>query len=279
MSEKKRAKTLARIHKKQPDLQKRVEEVSALFLGTPYKLGPLGEGPEGEFDRDPLVDFEKVDCTTLVEQTMALALRSDMKEALETLQKIRYKEGKVSFETRNHFPEIDWIPQNVWAGYLRDVTREIAGDKVLEAGKNISKREWYRAMSTANVEGRFFTPDDRVKRLAKLQALGEKFPDARASLPVLPMDQLPKALERIPSGTIANLVREDVPDKPILVSHQVFIIKKNGQAFIRHAAFGKTVEDVPILEYFYRYYNSKWRLVGLNLNQLRDPKQLEARPR
>jgi hypothetical protein len=272
------AKRLRKIHKRAKEPVARMEPVSALFVGAPYTLGPLGEGHDGEFDRDPLIRFDTFDCTTLVETAMALSLEADPAAAAATMQKIRYREGKVGFAARNHFPELDWIPQNVWAGYLRDVTREVAGDKTLELGKVVSKRQWYAHMSTASVEGRF-SAEERLRRLPRLQALGLAFEDQRATIAVLPMEDLPRALARLPSGTIANLVRADLPDKPVLVSHQVLLIQKesDGPWFVRHAAFGKSVEDVPALEYFYRYFNSKWPLVGLNLNVLRDPRNPLAR--
>src|SRR5262245_57129651 len=77
------------------DLQARLGMVSERFLGTPYRQGPLGEGPEGEFDRDPVVDFKEADCTTFLEQTMALAIEGDLTAAKATLQKIRYKNGEI----------------------------------------------------------------------------------------------------------------------------------------------------------------------------------------
>lgn len=277
LDEKHIAKELKKIHKQHPDLQHRVVAVSDRLLGTPYVLGPLGEGPDGEFDRDPTYRFDAFDCTTFVETTMALALRPDLKDALDTLQKIRYKDGKVSYFTRNHFTEADWVPHNVWAGYLRDITRQVAGDKTLELTQVVDKHKWYLAKSTADIEGRF-TEREKLKALPKLQALGEGLEPQRATLDVLPMSELPQALARIPSGTIANLVREPREDKETMVSHQVLIVKKgpDGEAFVRHAAYDEKVMDVPALEYFYKYFNSTWRLVGLNLNELRDPRQAVA---
>ena len=272
------AKRVNKIHKRTSDPGRRVEAVSELFLGTPYKLGPLGEGPDGEFDRYPLMRFDAFDCTTLVEEVMALALERELPAASAALQKIRYREGRVGFATRNHFPELDWIAQNVWAGYLRDVTQQVAGDRTVQIAKVISKRDWYAHLSTASIEGRF-TPEEKAKRLPRLHALGLAFEDQRAMLAVVPMEAFPQALERIPSGTIANLVRADLPDKPVLISHQVLLIKKGELWFVRHAASGKTVEDAPALEYFYRYFNAKWPLIGLNLNVLRDPRNSEAGPR
>ena len=115
---------LRRIHQQAASLAQRVEAVSELFLGVPYKLGSLGEGPDGEFDRDPLIRFDAFDCTTFVETVMALSLDSDLDSAARTLQKIRYQDGQIGYATRNHFIELDWVPNNVRAGYLHDITSD-----------------------------------------------------------------------------------------------------------------------------------------------------------
>jgi hypothetical protein len=52
----------------------------------------------------------------------------------------------------------------------------------------------------------------------------------------------------------------------------VLLIRKGKTLYVRHAAFGKEVEDVPALEYFYRYFNSSWPLLGLNLQEITKPK-------
>ncbi|MDE2236812.1 MAG: DUF1460 domain-containing protein [Elusimicrobia bacterium] len=263
-------RALLRIHAEHRGLRARVEAVSERFLGTPYRLGPLGEGPRGLFDRDPLVRFDAVDCTTFVEETMALSLRPKLADALDVLRRIRYENGRVGFSTRNHFPSVDWLPRNLKAGYLRDITRRVAGADTLEVSKTISKRRWYAAMSTASLQGPF-SAAQRRRLLPRLRGLGRGLPEERATLPVLPMAQLARDLARIPSGTLANLVRADRPDKPVLVSHQVLLIRKGKTLYVRHAAFGAAVVDVPAPAYFRRYARSSWPLLGLNLDEIRDP--------
>jgi len=263
---------LRRIHAQVTSLPERVEAISALFLGAPYKRGALGEGPDGEFDRDPLMRFDAFDCTTFVETVMALALESDLDAAKRTLQKIRYRGGKVSYATRNHFTELDWVPNNVAAGFLRDVTSEIAGPRVAKVSKTISKRKWYLKKTTASLEGEI-AEDEKHPLVLKLHQLGERFADERATLPVLPMSALPQALAHIPSGTIANIVHVDQKDRDSLVSHQVILIKKSDGWYLRAAAVGKAVEDDPI-SHLAIYRDLKWRLAGLNLNELQESKSI-----
>lgn len=271
MTEGQIASALRRIHRDHPGLPSRVEAVSAAFLGTPYKLGPLGEGEDGEFDRDPLYSFAQADCVTFVEQVMALSLEPELAKALAgVLRRIRYRDGKVGYATRNHFTEVDWLPANAAAGFIADISAKVAGDKVKVARKTISKREWYARKTLDDLQGFDAAPQaERERRLKALQALGSGLADEDASVPYVPIESLPELLAKIPSGAVASLVREDKPDKPVLISHQALLIEKGGVKFVRHAAAGRQVEDVPALEYFYKYFNASWRLLGLNLSQVR----------
>jgi hypothetical protein len=265
---------LRRIHQQAPSLAQRVEAVSELFLGVPYKLGSLGEGPDGEFDRDPLIRFDAFDCTTFVETVMALSLDGDLESATRTLQKIRYKDGQIGYATRNHFIELDWVPNNVRAGYLHDITSEVAGRNAVKVHKTISKRRWYLRKSRLSLDGGF-TEDEKKPLALKLQHLGSRFPDQRATLTLLPLKALPLALPNIPSGTIANLVHASQRYKETIVSHQVLLIKKSDGWYVRHAASDKTVEDDPIA-ILARYKDSRWPLIGLNLDVLHDPMSEKA---
>ena len=262
-----------------PSVAVRLGKVSERFLGTPYRPDPLGEGPRGEFDRDPLINFKAADCTTLVEQAMALAIACDLGRGVDTLQKIRYKNGSVSYETRNHFPDADWIPNNALAGYLRDITREIAGDKAKAVSRMIKKAEWYGKKTIDDLRGfENVSQAEREDSVRKWKNRAALFPDREVSVDYLPIESLPEFLAKIPSGTVANLIRENQPDKVSSVSHQVFIFDGPGGKIVRHAALNKEVMDVPALEYFYRYFNSSWKLLGLNLNAVLDPNVKRKEP-
>ncbi|MBI4386704.1 MAG: DUF1460 domain-containing protein [Elusimicrobia bacterium] len=269
MSREEIARTLRDIHDTTPHLEGRIMRVSERFLDTPYRRGPLGEGPSGEFDTDPLINFQAADCTTLVEQVMALSLEPDLDRAGQLLQKIRYKGGKISYLDRNHFPETDWIPNNISTGFLKDITRLVGGGQTRIATKVIDKTAWYAAKTEGDLAGfEKALPKERRRRLARMRELGARFQTQRAELPYVPVDVLPQVLDRVPNGTIANLVREDAPDKPLMVSHQVFLILKGRAWYVRHAALAREVEDVPLADYFRKYASYKWRLLGVNLNSV-----------
>ncbi len=110
-----------------------------LFLGTAYQDSPLGEAALP--DDDPLIRFDAFDCTTFVETVLADG-------DLDTLNQIRYQDGKVGFLTRNHFIETDWltnnadIVQNVSAQYAPTETRTVL----------IDKSNWFKVMHGIDVD-------------------------------------------------------------------------------------------------------------------------------
>ena len=143
------------------------------FLGTPYRLGPLGEASARISTGTPLFSFKEADCTTFIEQVMALSIKRRLPDALDALTAIRYQGGRVGYLTRNHFPEVDWIPNNKAAGFLEDITREIAGEKTGEAGKIISKRRWYDSKTIDDLAGfSGLAPKEKESRLKRLRAAG-----------------------------------------------------------------------------------------------------------
>ena len=248
------------------DIGERLLAASGRFLGVPYVLGPLGEGPQGEFDRGPLVSFTGLDCTTFVEQTLAFALGAGDAAALETLRAIRYKDGVISYETRNHFPETDWLPNNIAAGFLKDITFEVGGRRISTVKKVISKRAWYLGKTEADLEGFETEPEDQRKaRLERLRAAGAGIPDQEALVKYIPLALLPGLLPSIPSGTVVSRVREARPDKPTVISHQFLIFDGPEGKTIRHAASGKRVMDVPAADYIAGLANSSWTVLGFNL--------------
>lgn len=244
----------------------RLFAASGRFLGVPYVLGPMGEGPQGEFDRSPLASYSALDCTTFVEETIAFALGGDEASSLDLLRRIRYRGGLIGYETRNHFTEADWLPNNIAAGFLRDITGEVAGAGARSVSKVISKRAWYQAKTEADLKGfDYETPAQRAERLARFRALGAELPDQEVSLAYVPLEDLAALLPLIPSGTVVSLVREARDDKPTVVTHQFFVFDGPGGKIIRHAALGKAVLDVPAADYIAKLAGSSWRVLGFNL--------------
>jgi len=136
----------------------RLESVTARALNTPYFLGPLGEGPKAPFDKKPLIDLTRVDCVTFCEQSLALALAPNYEQAFVLLQKLRYKNGEIKMETRNHYFMADWVPNNRWL--VKDVTAEIPGHLWLT--RTISHQQLFASQNFTGIQVR--EPDRTLKQ-------------------------------------------------------------------------------------------------------------------
>ena len=103
------------------DVGARVASYAFLQVGTPYRLGPLGE--ESPPDDDPLIAFDSTDCTTINLVSTALAHASDAGGERAAMAIANYRGGAVSFATRFHFTtdRLDSCP------YFGDITRRVAG--------------------------------------------------------------------------------------------------------------------------------------------------------
>ena len=229
-----------------PDFGARIDALSKLFVGTPYGEFPLGEGkgvePQARWRTD------KVDCQTLVETVMAMANAKGLAEAKSILDDIRYSKAPISFETRNHFTEAQWLPANLEKGYLRDEAVAIDGNAPTES-LVLHKAQW------AKVPG--------LKRLEPAD-----IPEGKFGIRYLPIAEAKKKAASVEPGTILMVVREHDANRVVRVSHMGFVVKGPRGLLVRHASTGD-VHAVVDEDYFlfldkqaeYR----KWKVVGVAL--------------
>lgn len=263
----------------------KLDQVSAKFIDRPYKLDPLGEGESGKYDTDPLERFDAFDCTTYVETMMALALADDESAFKKILRGIRYKNGVVSYPTRNHFPEADWIPNNAQAGILRDISSEVAAGFRLDlASAVIDKQAWYEHMELDKINLPTASLSERENLLGQLKREGRGAIREVSELPYIHLETLfaPNGeanaglFDRIPSGSIVNIVRPnwDLVEKTgthLNISHQGLVFKKNGELFIRHASSsGRRVMEQSLIQYL-RAFIGHSTIKGINLLEVKGP--------
>jgi hypothetical protein len=232
----------------------RIREATAAFLGTPYGDSPLGEGAGGEVDRDPRVRYDAVDCVTFVETSLALGNAPGLADAERLLDEIRYKDGeRKTFATRLHIFEAQWIPEQIRRGYVVDITRSFAGIRA----------------KTAAIE---FTPEKWAARRALADLAWEDAPHGTFELPFVPLALARERAQELPEGAILNVVREERPGLPTIVSHTGFVVVKDGLRFLRHAALGPhAVTDEPIESFLARHAAMQsWKVRGVNLLAVRD---------
>ena len=97
----------------------RIEVLSRHFLGHPYQANPLiGSAHTPEVFTASLDGF---DCVTYIETIVALAFASDLDSFTEWLRLIRYEQGRIQWERRNHYMTV-WIRNNVCKGIIKPVS-------------------------------------------------------------------------------------------------------------------------------------------------------------
>jgi Protein of unknown function (DUF1460) len=97
----------------------RMDVLSGRLLGRCYIANPLiGSAETSEVFMASLDGF---DCVTYIETVLALARASSIDGFIEWLRKIRYEQGDVQWERRNHYMT-QWIRNNVREGIIRPVS-------------------------------------------------------------------------------------------------------------------------------------------------------------
>jgi Protein of unknown function (DUF1460) len=252
----------ARLTSRPDALAARLVHVTDPFVGAPYLLSALGEGPGQKPDADPRMRFDAFDCTTFVETALALAIADDLPQARALLDAIRYRKGQVGYLERRHFPEAEWIPELQALGFLQESTRAIGGADVVKESKELNVAVWRRTRHKGTPD----LPDARI-------------PSGTFALDVWPLEKATAGADRIPAGTLLNLVRVDFKNIPVRVSHQGLVIDKGGKKYLRHAAdrMHHSVVDEPIERFFSRMQKyGKWPVTGVNLQTLKVPADWRA---
>lgn len=249
-----RLNTLFDQEQSEQDVRERVAFWSLTLLENPELLSALGPGPKIN-DSAPIFPSQ-FDCTTFVETVGALAQSTSSRELADRIIRIRYRNSKISFENRNHFPEADWIPNNESAHILRDITTEIARESgyiVSFVNKDIDKQAWFKTHSAPNRNFASVDPADTLDEVT-------------VKLPYLPINRMASTLKNIPQGAIVNIVRENSDRHPVLISHQGFLIWKDGVAYFRHASRNKPITELPFKNYIQTLKDPDWKILGFNVN-------------
>ncbi len=262
----------------EPDFLTRLEQVSRTFLGRPYgHTGPLGEGPDGKYDQDPLYRFDAFDCTTFVETVVSLAASRTLPEFERTMDHIRYEDGVVDYLRRNHFTDLQWVPANTKSGLLREINHLVVEPAQLrEATAIIDLPAWLRRKTIDDVSMANVGFERRLQILRELRSEGSAFSKSTAKISYIPVATLlekPELLNRIPTGTVVNFIRPDwdltaSKGTRLNVSHQGLLFRKAGGLVLRHAGSTEgAVVELAFLEYLSRFRDHE-TLKGVHLMQV-----------
>ena len=163
----------------------RLEKISAFFLGQPYLLGALGEGPAGRFDQSPLYRTDMFDCVTYVNTVLALAYAHDLDSFLKKIIAINYWNAQVAYQNRHHFMSVDWNVANAKLGFVQDVTGQIVDENNAPIAETavayIDRSNWIRFHQLSHLKLlQPVTSEEANLRLQELHALAKQSKESGA---------------------------------------------------------------------------------------------------
>lgn len=203
------------------DPGQRIAYLSEHFLGNPYQESTL-IGSE-RIEEELVLNLGGLDCFTFIDYVEAMRLSSSFSEIKHNLAQVRYKNGFVSYRTRNHF-FTDWAAHR--SAFVRDITKEIG----VSRAKNLKK--------TLN------SKDDGTLFLNGVEP-------ANRTITYIPTDEIDTPmLEKLRTGDYLGIYSGLLG---LDVSHVGIIIRSGASLFLRHASsstsgLGKVV-DQDLMQY------------------------------
>lgn len=210
----------------EPQTLNRVVRLARQNVGQPYQLGLLGEGPGAPYDADPTCCLSASDCVTFVEHTYAMALTHDWPSFYDTLQRIRYRDGRIGFWTRNHFTESDWNVNNAWL--FDDITASLAPGVTAPMRVVIDRAAFF-----------------------KKWGLETSIPTEVFETFYLPLGRLADVLPRLQDGDVVEIVR-GTPEAPYVGHMGLILHAADGTVTILHSA-RPAVREQPLAAYLQGY--------------------------
>ena len=197
-----------------------IDYLSSQFLGTPYQAHTL----TGDINTPEIytVNLTGMDCFTYIDYIEALRLSSALEEFDDNLKGIRYKNGEVSFQNRNHFFS-DWPTRN--ENLIIDITQDIAGDRAASVDKKLNLK----------ADGSNFLPG---------------IPTVSRNIYYIPSSEVnDHIVNKLETGDYIGMYTDiDGLD----VTHTGIVIKNDKGVFLRHASSKKSnykVVDENLREY------------------------------
>lgn len=236
------------------DPNERIFSLAKSFIDTPYKAGTL-ESPDGE---KLTISLDEVDCTTLIDNVIALAItagekRTSWRDFLYNLERIRYRKGVINgYASRLHYIS-DWIVDNVHRGNFIEATPLC--DFVSYEIKTLNFMSANRNLYPALADSATFA---KIKE-AEIGYRNHKFPYIKSSR----VNKASKSF--LKTGDIIALC---TGKKGLDVSHMgVLFIDEEGTPFLLHASSkaGKVILDsIPLNSYLRNNGSQGIRVIRIN---------------
>lgn len=212
-----------------------IVRVGQRFVDTPYVPGTL----DVEGEERLVVNLRGLDCVTYVENVLAISRliqrgQEDFDAFLAELARIRYRGGEIAgYPSRLHYFS-DWIVDNQEMGLVRDVTRELGGERDAEPIAFMSNNlEAYRQLADP-------------ANLAEIRRIEDRISDRPRY--VIPESRIAQVESGIRNGDIIAAT-STLPG--LDVAHTGIAVWIDGRLHLMHAPLvGKSVEisELPLAE-------------------------------
>lgn len=219
------------------DFGKTMVAIGKTFKGTPYAAKTLEIGETESL----VVNLHGLDCTTFVENVLAFSSllmdgKSDFDSFTETLENIRYKDGKLDgYGSRLHYFS-EWISNNEKKGLVKEITSEIGG---VEINKEIDFMGNHRDLYP------FLKDDSNFDKIIETER-----ELAKRTFCYLPQDQIEANEHLINTGDIIALATSI---NGLDVTHTgIATREKDGRIHLLHASTGSMeveVSKLPLVDY------------------------------
>lgn len=221
----------------QPSYGDTLVAIGKTFLGIPYVAKTLEVGETESL----VINLQGLDCTTYVENVLAFGsmLRKgeeDLDAFASTLEKIRYKDGKLKgYPSRLHYFS-EWIVNNQQKGLVKDITSDLGG---IALTKNINFMSAHRELYP------FLSDEDNYLQIKASERYLIDQP-----LYVLAKDKIEAKEHMLHSGDIIALATSI---NGLDVTHTGLAIRmENGRIHLLHASSSNEeveISELPLADY------------------------------
>jgi len=223
------------------------------FLGLPYVASTL----EGNPTERLVCKFDGLDCTTLVESAVSLAIAKmeslNYEGYKSELTKLRYRDGIIDgYASRLHYV-LDWMYENEKRGRLTDITSKVGGVPYVK-------------------EINFMTNHANLYPSLASNEVWEKVREQESKINAREHSYIPKAdIQRAePMLHDGDIVAFTSSVEGLDVNHMGIITKIGNRAYLLHASFALKkviLSNIPLAE----YAASVPKHTGLIVARLTDP--------
>lgn len=210
------------------------------MLDVPYVAGTLDRSNKEEL----VIHMDKVDCTTFIETVLALAITDGQEERSfrtfkETLERIRYRHGRLNgYTSRLHYFS-DWIKDNEQKGLVKEYTSCLP---------NACKHHLDLDFMTTHVESYpQLKADSSLVESMKVQEKAWK----QAEVYCLPKEHLYLSFDELPIKN-GDLLAITTSIKGLDVVHVGFACWVGGKLHLLHAssnAMKVILDELPLYDY------------------------------